>query len=387
MGEKTFLNIVKHGDKYIMKKYFLKSGRCAAFFTYIKAGFSPFFVIFVFLCLSSCRENPQTVMVNSYYICGSKGEKEALKELWGLFAEKKLTGMERFALIREIADVYQRQDEYEKLTNFLSEWVLKNPDDQSNGYYLLMIAYSYIKQDSPDVAAMYFNMIVKKYPDLIVKGSSIHLECLKQLIVLVDTPKEKIWCYEELISRFQGSIDLGTTWFMLGKTYEQAGEWEKAIGAYAKFIPFYGAIIPGYPGAYDYAKQMVDFNNSSKNWTFENLPALMNTIKSALEEGNAYRLWQYRAKVNFFSRSWAQTDAEDSGTAEFNLPSFGNSSRISYAADLSPGSNANEAYLRTWGWNQFTPIWYFYFRKVNFPPDPEIHGRWEWAGVYYGERF
>ena len=24
--------------------------------------------------------------------------------------------------------------------------------------------------------------------------------------------------------------------------------------------------------------------------------------------------------------------------------------------------------------------------KVNFPADPEIHGRWEWAGIYFGEK-
>jgi hypothetical protein len=24
---------------------------------------------------------------------------------------------------------------------------------------------------------------------------------------------------------------------------------------------------------------------------------------------------------------------------------------------------------------------------VNYPPDPEINGRWEWAGIYLGDRF
>ena len=27
-----------------------------------------------------------------------------------------------------------------------------------------------------------------------------------------------------------------------------------------------------------------------------------------------------------------------------------------------------------------------YFRKVNFPLDPDIHGNWEWAGIYMGEK-
>jgi len=43
--------------------------------------------------------------------------------------------------------------------------------------------------------------------------------------------------------------------------------------------------------------------------------------------------------------------------------------------------------LRTWGWHQYLSTWYLYFRKIYFPADPEIHGRWEWAGIYYGEKF
>jgi len=60
--------------------------------------------------------------------------------------------------------------------------------------------------------------------------------------------------------------------------------------------------------------------------------------------------------------------------------------RIHYANKLDASSNSTEAFLRTWGWAQIS-TWYLYFRKIYFPSDPEIHGRWEWAGVYYGEKF
>ncbi|MDR0551369.1 MAG: tetratricopeptide repeat protein [Spirochaetaceae bacterium] len=344
-------------------------------------------LFFIFAAVHYAAETKRDSEPPAYYICGTKAQKETLRELWHLLENGKHSETERFALVREIAKEYQKQNQNAVLINFLSEWTLKNPDDRYNGFYLLMIANIYMEEESQEIAGLYFNSIVRNYPDLMIKGASIHLECLKQLINLIDDPKEKIWYYEELLARFPGSIDLGVAWFMLGQTYEQTGEWDNALAAYTQFMPFYGTVIPGFPDAYAYAKQMVDFSHSSKNWTFESLPALLATFKNALDNGNTWQLWQYRAKVNFFSRSWAQSGSDDSGMTEFNLPYFSSGTRINYAKDLSPGSNANEAYFRTWGWPQFTSVWYFYFRKVNFPLDSEIHGRWEWAGVYYGERF
>ena len=50
-------------------------------------------------------------------------------------------------------------------------------------------------------------------------------------------------------------------------------------------------------------------------------------------------------------------------------------------------ADGDEAYLWTYGWGGLRiRTWYLYFRKVHFPPDPEIHGTWEWAGIFLGER-
>ncbi|MCL2478924.1 MAG: tetratricopeptide repeat protein, partial [Treponema sp.] len=204
---------------------------------------------------------------------------------------------------------------------------------------------------------------------------------------MVDDPEQKVWYYEELISRFSDQIDLGVSYFMLGQAYEQIGEWNSAMQAYTQFLPYIDTNVPGFPDAYTYAKHQVDFNKSDKNWTFDSLNSLVTAIKSALDAGSYVRVEQYRAKVNFFARSWEQEAGDDAGMAEFNLADFMRVSRIHYAATLDAGSNANEAYLRTWGWSQYISTWYLYFRKIDFPADPEIHGRWEWAGIYYGEKF
>ena len=68
------------------------------------------------------------------------------------------------------------------------------------------------------------------------------------------------------------------------------------------------------------------------------------------------------------------------------MASWARGKRIRYADNLDEASNPNEAYLRTWGWATYVPIFYFYFRKVDFPLNPDIHGNWEWAGIYLGNK-
>ncbi|MDR2518018.1 MAG: tetratricopeptide repeat protein [Spirochaetaceae bacterium] len=324
--------------------------------------------------------------MDPYYRAGSKADREALKNLFIILSGEDRAGMTKFAAVREIAGVYVRLGEYGKLTHFLASCISRDPQDPYNAYYLHLTAYVHKERQAYPVAALYFDMIIKNYPDLIIRGRSIHLDCLEHLIALTGSPERRIQYYKELIDRFSGKIDLGTAYFMLARSYEQIGEWDEAIQSYTKYRPYIGKTnIRGFPDADYHAKQLVDFHNSPRDWTFESLAALVAAVKSALDEGNSPRLRQYQAKVNFFARSWSQ-DADDSGMAEFSLSAFTGNNEIRCAPSLDPGSNANEAYLKTTGWDQYITTWYLYFRKIYFPADPDIHGRWEWAGIYYGEK-
>jgi len=328
--------------------------------------------------------------IDPYYICGTEDEQDTLKKYFTLLVSEAESSQEQFAVIREIANTYLRQKEYSKLINFLTARIHQYPADPYNAYYLFMTAYGYQQMEAYPIAALYFDMIVKNYLDLKVQDNSIHLACLNQLITQINNPQQRVWYYEELISRFQDEIDPGPAYFMLGQAYEGIGEWNSAIKAYTQYLSYMGSDIPGFPNADNYARRMVDFNNSAKDWTFEKLATLVNAVKAALDAGSSNRLWQYHAKVNFFTRTWEHEDSTDAGSAGhsvFNLSDFMRGNRIRYAESLDISSNANEAYLRTWGWSQHISTWYLYFRKIYFPLDPEIHGRWEWAGIYYGEKF
>jgi tetratricopeptide (TPR) repeat protein len=344
-----------------------------------------------------CTGNPREETGKLKYFLEKTGtRKEILSELFSLLANRGNTPGGNFLIIREISNQYQRLNDNYRMINFLSGWVHDNPQDPYNSYYLLRVADCYLREGSRAIAALYFNLIIENYRDLIVRGESVHLACLKQLITLVDDPARDAVYYRQLIDIFPDRIDLAQAYFMLGQVEERNGNWMGAIEAYRNFMPFYGVIIPGFHDAYSYAKQMIDFYNAEKYYntgatkydrTYASLPQIISRIKVILDSGETYRLWNYRARVNFFARSWTLIGNEDEELSSFSISTLSTSGKIQYANELSEGSGSTDVYLRTRGWSKITPVWYFYFRKIYFPMDPDLHGRWEWAGIYYGERF
>jgi len=323
--------------------------------------------------------------IDPHFLVGSGENREHLRILFSMLDLQGNSPEENFAVIREISNNFFREGEYGRLIRFLGERTVRFPDDPYNGHHLLMIAYAYMRQGSLPIAARYFDLIVKNYPDLMINGTSIHLTCLLQLIELNDSPAQQVWYYHELISRFPDDVELGVIWFRLAKAYERVGNWDGVMRAYANFLFHGGPAVPGFPNAGNHARHQLNFHNSARNWTFESLPALASAVRHAFDTGNANQMRNMQAGANFFTRSWGQDDIISRHA--FSIIPFMRGARIRYADRFHERSNSEEAFLRTWGWAQAVPVWYFYFRRIHFPSDPSVHGRWEWAGIYYGESF
>ncbi len=325
---------------------------------------------------------------HDYLVDGLDTGREEQKQLLGLLENGHPDAQTRFALMNRIAGNLLAEHRTDSLVLFLTSSVENHPEDPYNAYWLLLVAHTYLENNAPKIAGYYFERILENSPDLEIKGESIHLICLQNLLKITDSPELQIKYYSDLITRFAPDIDLGYSYFMLARSYEKLGEWELAIQTYTQFLGYgrYDILIPGVPDSYEYAKRIVDYNSSSKDWTFETLDDLVLNIKDAISTYNYRLLDRYRAKVNFFAMSWKQESSDNNSQADFEMRDFMGGNRIKYSDVLDASSNPNEAYLRTSGWNQYVTVWYLYFRKVNFPADPEIHGRWEWAGIYYGDK-
>lgn len=311
------------------------------------------------------------------------------KELFELLEKEKSNPQTSFSIINQIADSFRYQNDNQSLILFLTDFVEKNPENPYNSYWLLLTAYTYMQENADSVAEYYFDRIIQNYDDLLVKGKSIHILCLQNLIQISTSSDNRIYYFNQLITRFPDEVNITELYMRLAIEYEQIGDWEQALNTYSLFLERPDATtiqIAGIPDAYNKARKLIDFNNSPKDWTFESLEALEKAVKNAISRYSSTQLDRYRSKVNFFAMSWKQEETDTNSQKNFSMKDYMRGNRIRYSAKLDESSNPNEAYLRTTGWSQYISVWYLYFRKVNFPLDPEIHGRWEWAGIYFGEK-
>ncbi len=323
--------------------------------------------------------------------CGKKIDiKEQIQsknqaELQQLLQNQRLNDKQRYSIINQMANNLLASKDYHGVILFLTDWVDQNPDDMYNSYWLLMTAYAYLSTGAESVAEYYFDRILQQCQDLLIKGKSVHFICLQNLIQISKTPSHRIKYFNDLINRFPQNVNTTELYLRLALEYQNDSQWEQAMKTYAIFLeqPDASSIqIPGEPNAYKNARHLVDFNTSSKDWTFESLDALEEAVKKAIKNYDWKALDDYKAKVNFFSMSWKQEETDANSQEEFSMQSWMRGKRIRYNDTLDEDSTPNEAYLRTWGWNNYVSVWYLYFRKVNFPLDPDIHGNCEWAGIY-----
>ena len=135
------------------------------------------------------------------YYLGAFEQNQELRELFRLFNKEK-DQENRFVLITQIAAGLANEGRVDREILFLTTHVEKNPADIYNGYYLLLVADAYRDMKAAPFAIHYYRRILSNYGDLLVKGTSIHLQCLQELLALETDPEAKIGYYKELFSRF-----------------------------------------------------------------------------------------------------------------------------------------------------------------------------------------
>jgi len=333
-------------------------------------------LFFLFSCSNEKESRP--------YQTGDRNVDDKIQALLVLLDENSDDTI-RYGIMEQIISQFRNNEKTELLKRFLNDHLYKFPEDSYNGYYLLLLGTIYEEEGSMDSAVIYYKRLLKNYEDLIIKGQSIHYYSLNKLIKFYSKdPLKRIRYYNELITRFSGEIDKGHVYYNLAKSYEAEGLWDESIEYYKKFMDAPKTTIPGLPNVYNEVNHYLNFHYSAKDWTRESLEGLVDSIKYAIRTRNGSRLNRYRAE-DFFMMSWGQDRYDPFTEIPMELAYFLKSS-VWYNKDLEADSNESEALLRTGGWSYRINIWYLYFNRIHYPIDPEINKRWEWAGIYFGNK-
>ena len=338
-----------------------------------------FFIFALFLTICSCKKQADCSLFGGY-----EDLNDRMRYLLEVLQDSKNEEI-TFAIRKEIAKELIISGQNKRLIVFLTS-IVESSSNRYTNYFLLMLANEYMEKKMPEISSYYFERIVASDEDLLVKDKSIKLLALNTLIKNTEEPEKLIHYYSLLIRDFEKDINMPYSLFMLARSYERMGEWNMAIQTYSKFLNLkeFDIVIPGIPDSYGYAKKIVDYSSSSKDWTSESLEELVGILTRAIRTHNYGLLEKYRSKVNFFAMSWKQETSETK--ADYTIYNLMYAGNIQIAKNVDSSSTPYEAYLRTTGWTHYSKTWYFYLRKINFPADPSIHGRWEWAGIYYGEK-
>lgn len=292
---------------------------------------------------------------------------------------------ERTVLVRSIVDNLIEADMPLRAVRLLTGEVSRLPDDPYNALYLFMAARVYSSDGSMKLAESLLRQAVYEYPDVEVNGERIHARALETLGRIADEPSHRIDYLELFLERFPEQADNGTVHYAMARTYESLGLWNESLSAYQRFLSFPDTEISGHPNIQREVSRKLQFADSSRDWTRESLDNLVREITVALRQQNARALYALQSDVNFFAASRNLDALDANSTFGFDIQVFLSQSNVRVSSSLEVNSNEREAYLRTDGWYDRVSTWYIYFRRIDFPSDPRVHGNWEWAGIRFGE--
>lgn len=309
---------------------------------------------------------------------------EEVKEYLAIALRQDADPALQYAALEPVISIAREAGEFDWLTSELSGILEDNPHNPYGAYYLMAMAEGAKDTGSNALALDYLRRLLKNYPDLLIAGQSFHLLALGEIALYTDNPREAIAAREEIQSRFSDRTEIGRNQYYLANEYRKIGEWKKMFDSYRTFLNHPDAFIPGIPEARANVADALSFHNSSKTWTMVNLDDLVRTIQYAIKTQDAQLLHRYQSD-KFFFMHWSQETSDSFTHIPMTLGSF-LTNRVRYRSELDDYSNDREAFLWTAGWTWKIPTWYLYFRKIDYPVNPEINGRWEWAGIYFGER-
>lgn len=270
----------------------------------------------------------------------------------------------------------------------LKKHIADYPTDSYNSKYLSLIATLYLDINIPLQAGYYFNKAISTSSNNTTPYIDFHI--LQSLAEIELDTRKKISYLEMLLTLYPQKTNLIHTHYTLGTLYDTLLDWDNAYTHYQKMLSATNLTQSSQINTIDVEKiyfRMARKKNNSpyskKNRTWHTLEESRKVILNGLYSKSENYLKSLQAP-GFFTAQWEESPISlNAHIDSFDMVPIIKRSNLRVSPTFQY-LNEHEVLWPTYGWERLG-TWYMVIRKIQQPDIITDNGKWEWAGIYFGE--
>ncbi|WNZ72598.1 hypothetical protein [Borreliella garinii] len=323
-----------------------------------------------------------------------KQKQSEIQNLTHLLKSSNKNRLNKFLIIDRAVNIYIANKNYENALEIINSGII---DDESREYYplyLYLMGNIYDSMGEDFVAFSIYKYVVDNFDDYVYENYSVKTRVAKKIVNLNIDSIDKINYYKFILNTEIDNLnneEKGNYFYNLALSLEDVQAYDESYFYYKKFLSIPRAHLKIDSRDYFNVVTKINYFNNPEFVVYRNLGDLIQDVKKFVLSGDTSKLLNIRDKNNFFIQSWDQKGGKSNS---INTNSFlttmirlggRRKNGIQFAKHLEADSSDDISYLESSGWDHIRE-WYFVFKRIAYPKDPEINNGWTWIGVYLGKK-
>nr|WP_307877915.1 hypothetical protein [Borreliella garinii] len=314
-----------------------------------------------------------------------KQKQSEIQNLTHLLKSSNKNRLDKFLIIDRAVNIYIANKNYENALEIVNSGII---DDESREYYplyLYLMGNIYDSMGEDFVAFSIYKYVVDNFDDYVYENCSVKTRVAKKIVNL------NIGSIDNTEIDNLNNEEKGNYFYNLALSLEDGQDHDESYFYYLKFLSTPRAHLKIDSRDYFNVVTKINYFNNPEFVVYRNLGDLIQDVKKFVLSGDTSKLLNIRDKNNFFIQSWDQKGGKSNS---INTNSFlttmirlggRRKNGIQFAKHLEADSSDDISYLESSGWD-YIREWYFVFKRIVYPKDPEINNGWTWIGVYLGKK-
>ncbi|AJA90219.1 lipoprotein [Borreliella chilensis] len=323
-----------------------------------------------------------------------KQKQSEIQNLTYLLKSSNKNGLDRFLIIDRVVNIYIANKNHEDALKIVNSGIINDESREYYPLYLYLMGNIYCSMGEDFVAFSIYKNIVDNFGDYVYENYSVKTRVAKKIINLNIDSIDKIDYYKFILNKEIDNLnneEKGNYFYNLALGLEDIQDYDESYFYYKKFLSIPRSYLKIDSRDYFNVVTKINYFNNPDFVVYRNLGDLIQDVKNFVLSGNTTKLLNIRDKNNFFIQSWDQKGGKSNS---INTNSFlttmirlggRRKNGIQFANHLEADSSDDISYLESSGWDHIRE-WYFVFKRIAYPKDPEINNGWTWIGVYLGKK-